>query len=102
MRIAIDMQGAQTDSRFRGIGRYTLSLALAMVRNRGEHDIVLVLNGVFADTIEPIRAAFEGVLPQSNIRLWYGPNAVRASGSRTLNQRASELAATTVTNSPLA
>lgn len=26
MRIIIDMQGAQTESRFRGIGRYTMSL----------------------------------------------------------------------------
>ena len=30
MRIVIDMQGAQTESRFRGIGRYSLALALAM------------------------------------------------------------------------
>jgi len=35
MRIVIDMQGAQTESRFRGIGRYTLAFAQAVVRNRG-------------------------------------------------------------------
>ena len=29
MRIVIDMQGAQTESRFRGIGRYSQSLTLA-------------------------------------------------------------------------
>jgi glycosyltransferase involved in cell wall biosynthesis len=81
MRIAIDMQGAQTESRFRGIGRYTLSLALAMARNRGSHDIFLVLNGMFAETIEPIRAAFDGILPQSNIRVWYGPSSAQTSGN---------------------
>ncbi|MHB9158907.1 MAG: glycosyltransferase [Thiobacillus sp.] len=70
MRIVIDMQGAQAENRNRGIGRYSLSLALAMVRNRGEHEIVLALNGLFPDTIEPIRAAFEGLLPQENIRVW--------------------------------
>ena len=31
MRIVIDMQGAQTESRFRGIGRYSTSLAQAIV-----------------------------------------------------------------------
>jgi len=77
MRIVIDMQGAQTESRFRGIGRYTLSLAQAIVRNRGEHEIILALSGLFSDTIEPIRAAFDGLLPQENIRVWYAPGPVR-------------------------
>lgn len=77
MRIVIDMQGAQTESRFRGIGRYTLSLAQSIVRNCGEHEIILVLNGLFPSTIEPIRVAFDGLLPQENIRVWYAPDPVR-------------------------
>jgi glycosyltransferase involved in cell wall biosynthesis len=77
LRIVIDMQGAQTESRFRGIGRYSLSIAQAIVRNRGEHEVVLVLNGLFPDTIEPIRAAFNGLLPQENIRVWYAPGPTR-------------------------
>lgn len=77
MRIVIDMQGAQTESRFRGIGRYTMSLTQAIVRNRGEHEIILALSGLFPDTIEPIRAAFNGLLPQENIRVWYAPGPVR-------------------------
>ena len=40
MRIVIDLQGAQTENRFRGIGRYSLSLAQAIVRNRGDHEII--------------------------------------------------------------
>jgi hypothetical protein len=32
MRIVIDMQGAQTESRFRGIGRYTMSFSQAVAR----------------------------------------------------------------------
>lgn len=71
MRIVIDLQGAQGSSRHRGIGRYSLSLAKAMVRNRGSHEIIIALNGMFPDTIEPIRAAFDGLLPQENIRVWY-------------------------------
>lgn len=76
MRIVIDMQGAQTESRFRGIGRYTLSFAQAIVRNRGEHEIFLALSGLFPDTIEPIRTAFDGLLPQENIRVWHVPGQV--------------------------
>ena len=59
MRVLIDLQGAQTESRFRGIGRYTMSFTQALVRNRGDHEIILALNGLFPDTIEPIRAAVE-------------------------------------------
>ena len=77
MRIVIDMQGAQTESRFRGIGRYTLSFAQGIARNRGEHEVFLALSGLFPDTIELIRAAFDGLLPQENIRVWYAPGPVR-------------------------
>ncbi|WP_095152728.1 glycosyltransferase [Pseudomonas sp. Irchel s3b5] len=70
MRIVIDMQGAQTGSRFRGIGRYTMALATAMVKLRGEHDIILVLNGLFPETIDSIRDAFDGLLPQEKIKVW--------------------------------
>ena len=77
MRIVIDMQGAQTESRFRGIGRYTMSLTKGIIGNRGEHEVILVLNGLFPDTIESIRAAFYGFLPQENIRVWYAPGPVR-------------------------
>ena len=73
MRIVIDMQGAQTESRFRGIGRYTLSFARSIAKNRGDHEVILALNGLFPDTIEPIRAAFDDLLAPENIRVWYAP-----------------------------
>jgi len=77
MRIVLDLQGAQTESRFRGIGRYTMSLAKAMVRNRGNHEIIIALSGLFPDTIEPIRAEFDGLLPQENIRVWHALGPVK-------------------------
>jgi len=77
MRIVIDLQGAQTESRFRGIGRYTLSLAKSIARNKGKHEIVIALSDLFPDTIEPIRAAFDNLLPQENIRIWSAPGPVR-------------------------
>jgi glycosyltransferase involved in cell wall biosynthesis len=71
MRIVIDMQGAQSIGSWnRGIGRYTMSLALAIVRNRGQHEVFLALNGAFPASIERIRANFDTLLPQENIRVW--------------------------------
>ncbi|MBY0582057.1 MAG: glycosyltransferase [Sphingomonas sp.] len=78
MRLVIDLQGAQTSSRNRGIGRYSMSLAKAMARSRGDHEVFIALNGLFPDTIEPIRAGFDGLLPQDNIRVWTAPNPVSA------------------------
>ena len=92
MRIVIDMQGAQTESRYRGIGRYTMAFAQAVVRNRGENEILLALNGLFPDTIEPIRAAFDGLLPQENIRVWYAPGPVNdADPSNSARREVAEL-----------
>lgn len=87
MRIVIDMQGAQTESRFRGIGRYTMSFAQAVVRNCGEHEVILALNGLFPDTIESIRAAFDGMLPQENIRVWKAPGPVLEEHSSSDHRR---------------
>ena len=88
MRIILDMQGVQTEgSRFRGIGRYALAHAQAIVRNRGEHEVILALNGLFPDTIEPIRAAFDGLLPIENILLWQVPSPMMEINSGNYWQR---------------
>lgn len=76
MRIVIDMQGAQTGSRFRGIGRYTMALAKAMVRHRGNHEVILILNGMFSETLLPIRQAFQGLLPKNQILVWNAQSPV--------------------------
>ncbi|MCQ2031178.1 glycosyltransferase [Stutzerimonas zhaodongensis] len=70
MRIVIDMQGRQATNHNRGIGRYVESFALALVRNKGEHEVILALNGAFPESIEGIRAKFEKLIPQGNIRIW--------------------------------
>lgn len=90
MRIVIDMQGAQSQSRLRGIGRYTLSFVEALIRNKGEHEVILALSGLLPMTIEPIRAAFDGLLSQENIRVWYavGPVSECESGSAGRRQAA--------------
>jgi glycosyltransferase involved in cell wall biosynthesis len=75
MRIVIDLQGAQTtSSRDRGIGRYSLALSKALAKLRGSHELIIALNGAFPETIEPIRQAFDGLLPPENVVVW---NALR-------------------------
>ena len=81
MRIVIDLQGAQTTgSRDRGIGRYSMALTEALVRLRGQHEVLLVLNGMFPETIESIRCRFDAMLPQQNIRVWAGIPGVAELG----------------------
>lgn len=78
MRIVIDLQGAQTSNAQRGIGRYSLALSKEIARLRGEHEVMLALNGLFTDTIEPIRAAFAELLPEENILVWEAVGPVKA------------------------
>lgn len=79
MRIVIDLQGAQGQSRLRGIGRYSLAIALAITRNRGEHEVLIVLNGLLTEGIESIREAFDKLLPQENIRVWFSSGPLHAT-----------------------
>lgn len=90
MRIIIDLQGAQSSgSRNRGIGRYSLSLAQAIARNIGNHELLIALNGGFSDTLEPIREAFDGLVKQSAIYVWYPPKNIFYADSRNSNRRRS-------------
>jgi glycosyltransferase involved in cell wall biosynthesis len=93
MRIVIDLQGAQTSgSRHRGIGRYSLALAQAIVRLRGEHEILIALNGLFSDSIEPIRAAFADLLPAHQLLVWHAPSPVsHADPANQFRRRSAEL-----------
>ena len=75
MRIVIDFQACQSPtSRSRGIGRYSMGLALALAhRNAGRHEIWLALNGCFPDTIDDIRGRFQDALPPERIVVFNVP-----------------------------
>lgn len=79
MRIVLDLQGAQCGSRGRGIGRYSLALARAMVQHHGEHEFLIVLSGLFPETIEPICEAFEGLCSKNQIRIWHAEGPVHGN-----------------------
>ncbi|MFA5593563.1 MAG: glycosyltransferase [Micavibrio sp.] len=70
MRIVLDLQGAQAENRNRGIGRYTLALAQSIARHSGNHDVIVILNSAFPDSIEHIRNMFEDIIPPENIIVW--------------------------------
>lgn len=72
MRILIDLQGAQATHHGRGIGRYALSLALALIRQSGSHEIRLLLNGHYPQAMDEIRHAVGMQLPAEHVHVWQG------------------------------
>lgn len=73
MKIVIDMQGAQSVSRCRGVGRYSMALTQAIVKLKGQHEILLALNGAFEESTQVLREHFLNYLSPSQIRVWYPP-----------------------------
>lgn len=75
MRIVIDYQGAQSaGSRNRGIGNYSTALTKAIISNSEKHDVVLVLNGSFEESVREIQEEYFGILPIGNIKIFYIKN----------------------------
>jgi glycosyltransferase involved in cell wall biosynthesis len=72
MHIVIDLNATQGESRFRGIGRYSLSLAraLAIEAKHRKHRVSLVMSDMFPESVPTLRAAFEGIVDQSNISIF--------------------------------
>jgi len=68
MKILIDLQSTQTGSRFRGIGRYSLSLAKEIAKKPGRNEYWLLVNARLDDSLLEIRREFEGLIPVSRIR----------------------------------
>ena len=78
MRCVMDLQGAQSQSRFRGIRRYSLSLARAMAAQAGPHELSVVCNGLLSESIEELRLCFAGLLPENHFRVFNAPGPVAA------------------------
>src|SRR6516164_1495873 len=76
MRIVLDLQGAQSDSRFRGIGRYSLALARAIAQEANQHEVWLALNGRYRESVETLREHFANLIPREQIRTFELPGPV--------------------------
>ncbi|MDA8827857.1 glycosyltransferase family 4 protein [Luminiphilus sp.] len=67
MRIAIDIQGMQTESRFRGIGRYIGSLLDAFAAINTDHEVFLLVNANFPESVMELRSRYSQ--PRSNFQV---------------------------------
>lgn len=92
MRLVIDLQAAQGCNKDRGIGRYALALAQALTGQATGNEVWIALNDAFPDTIEPLRAAFDTLLPQERIVVWQAPGPTAgAAPSNDWRRNAAEL-----------
>ena len=78
MRIVIDLQGAQTASRYRGIGRYSISLAKSIAKNCRNHEILIVGNATLDEKDPHAFESFEGILPPAQILNFSTPSQISA------------------------
>jgi glycosyltransferase involved in cell wall biosynthesis len=76
MRIVVDLQGAQTESRFHGIGRYSLEFSLALARDPRGHEIWLLLNGHDPESARELRGLFAGLVPPDRILMLVPPDGL--------------------------
>jgi len=92
MKLVIDLQAAQSESRHRGIGRYARAIAKAVVElSLGDHEVWVAANAELGH-MESIRLQFDGLIPQDRIVAFAttGPT-VALSADNIWRQRASEL-----------
>jgi glycosyltransferase involved in cell wall biosynthesis len=74
MRILIDLQAAQPRSnRVRGIGRYSISFAEALIREARDHEVWLVFGGGHPDSIGDLRTTFVDLVPEDRMRVFEVP-----------------------------
>ncbi|UPG91108.1 glycosyltransferase family 4 protein [Luteibacter aegosomaticola] len=94
MRILIDLQACQSPSgRVRGVGRYCLALAEAMIRQDRGHEVVIAVNGAMPASVAHIRDTFRDLLPDERVLMWesIGPTASMDDGNLERNRVAEHL-----------
>jgi glycosyltransferase involved in cell wall biosynthesis len=87
MRILIDLQGAQGLSKLRGVGRYSLSISLAIAKEPMGHEVHIALNGVFLESTSEISSLFKKILPENRVHIWDGMSDVTGSNPKNLWRR---------------
>ena len=76
MRIVFDLQACQGSSTHRGIGRYSMALLQALLRQGAGHDLRIVLNNRFPDSVAALRRTLDPLLPQSQITVYDLPSHI--------------------------
>ena len=82
MRIVVDLQSCQSGSRFGGIGRYSMSLLKAMITHHPEHEYLILLNELFPESGNEVRAELRNYLPPDHILSFPSPAGSASSRNR--------------------
>ena len=80
MRIVIDVQACQTQSRRRGIGRYSEDLTRALLDRAGDSELMLGLDGTYAEEMRQVVAGVGAGLPPGKLLRYCYPGPSRAHG----------------------
>ena len=73
MRIVLDCQSLQSDSRKRGIGRYTRCVLSALGPYTANHEFILLFNARLSSTLDQARSEAAELLPQAQIAVFEVP-----------------------------
>ena len=76
MKIILDLQSTQTASRLRGTGRFSLSLAKAMISEGKEHDYLVILNQAFPEQVDATRQELASFLPLEHVLVFRTPTGL--------------------------
>ncbi|MCW2678821.1 MAG: hypothetical protein JWM62_222, partial [Frankiales bacterium] len=83
MRLLVDLQPLQGPSAERGIGYYARSLTRALADSRGEHELLVLLDGARAvDDVLQIRHALAGALGRDDVLVFEAPPVDRRRHGR--------------------
>ncbi len=92
MRIVIDVQGAQSLNRARGIGRASIELVHALARCAGANELWLLANGALTESLADFETTFGDAVPLERTRIFDVPGDVwEAAPANVWRARASEL-----------
>lgn len=71
MKIIIDLQSLQTESAFRGIGRYSLSLVSSLVKIGFNHEFILLFNSSSKNNLDESVKSIRSCNPNVSIRYFH-------------------------------
>jgi glycosyltransferase involved in cell wall biosynthesis len=100
MRLLIDLQGAQSESRYRGIGRYTLSIVEGILANRGNHEVILLVNGNLQAGLSYLCTKFFNLGNRVTFCEWQAPGKLAANDpAHSVRRKVAEMMRSAVINS---
>src|ERR1700761_5611898 len=73
MRLVLDLQAAQCPSRSGEAAHYSMGVAKAIAQTASSHEVLVVLNSRFTETIEKLSAEFAAYISKDNVRVFEVP-----------------------------